>query len=246
MIMKDREFIWDQYTGEVRAMTPEVLESIRKADELYKEHRKRLKEKRKNGSFELVKDSTGKVFASPQPGAKITISNRQKKKQKQASQIKEEGAKPIPENFILSARSVFELNHPEKTKEFYAKISESGGIGFIAVALYRVQKYSMMAKTFPYRGKKGKRFISYAKKNYRIESLVETLIKYPDAGVTFGWGIDNKKSKNKWVLYVDLPNGQVSFHTPIGRLAGPDYAAGWCGVIGASERRIFELCDKLL
>lgn len=49
----------------------------------------------------------------------------------------------------------------------------------------------------------------------------------------------------RWVLYVDLPTGQVSFHAPE-RGAGPNYPGKWNGVRGVSGERIVCWCQSLI
>jgi len=60
-------------------------------------------------------------------------------------------------------------------------------------------------------------------------------------GIAYGWKRDPLAFTNPWVLYVDLPNGQVSFHSPA-RGEGPDYAGEW-DAMHASEERILAFCD---
>jgi hypothetical protein len=47
-----------------------------------------------------------------------------------------------------------------------------------------------------------------------------------------------------WVLYIDLPNGQASFHSK-DRFKGPDYLGQFDGAEGASEARICAFCDSV-
>ena len=58
-----------------------------------------------------------------------------------------------------------------------------------------------------------------------------------------GWGRDEAQTFNKWVLYVDLPEGQVSFHSPE-RYEGPDYPGQWDGR-RLSEERIISFCQRV-
>lgn len=46
------------------------------------------------------------------------------------------------------------------------------------------------------------------------------------------------------MLYVDLPNGQVSFHCPA-RLGGPNYPGEWDGQ-RASESKVIEFTDHVI
>lgn len=47
-------------------------------------------------------------------------------------------------------------------------------------------------------------------------------------GISWGWKTDPAQKDFPWVLYVDLPNGQASFHMGT-RGIGPDYAGEWDG-----------------
>jgi hypothetical protein len=49
---------------------------------------------------------------------------------------------------------------------------------------------------------------------------------------------------HQWVLYVDLPTGQVSFHTAA-RGVGPDYPGKWDGVRGTGAIRIIKWASSL-
>ena len=59
----------------------------------------------------------------------------------------------------------------------------------------------------------------------------------------WGWKRDPKTPGYEWVLYVDLPTGQCSFHSA-DRLNGPDYQGDWDG-IGMSQERICRYCDMV-
>jgi hypothetical protein len=61
----------------------------------------------------------------------------------------------------------------------------------------------------------------------------------------WGWEFDDRAKGYENVLYVELPTGQVSFHSPA-RGAGPDYEGDWDGVKGASAGRIVQWCARLL
>ena len=47
------------------------------------------------------------------------------------------------------------------------------------------------------------------------------------------------------ILYIDLPTGQVSFHSP-NRGEGPEYEGGWDGMVGASTTRIADAVKAAL
>ena len=52
-----------------------------------------------------------------------------------------------------------------------------------------------------------------------------------------GDGVYRRPRPPMWVLYLDLPTGQVSFHAPA-RGPGPDYPGEWDGQLGATPQRI--------
>ena len=63
------------------------------------------------------------------------------------------------------------------------------------------------------------------------------------AGINFGWRRDG--SRIPWVVYFDLPTGQVSFHIE-DRGEGPDYDKPWDGVQNASGTRITAAITELV
>lgn len=60
----------------------------------------------------------------------------------------------------------------------------------------------------------------------------------PDASVRFG-------ESASWVLYVDLPHGQVSFHSPT-RGRGPDYPGRWDGQRNVGDLRVLRFVEVVL
>jgi hypothetical protein len=70
-----------------------------------------------------------------------------------------------------------------------------------------------------------------------------TMLSDDNCGLTWGWGRDEKNQVARNVLYVELPQGQVSFHC-VHRHCGPDYPQGWDGE-EKSERRILEFCNAV-
>jgi hypothetical protein len=62
-------------------------------------------------------------------------------------------------------------------------------------------------------------------------------------GMLWGWKEDPRTPGFEWVLYVELPQGQVSFHAP-DRGPGPDFKGEWDG-LRASQDRIIGFCDMV-
>lgn len=134
------------------------------------------------------------------------------------------------------------------TKALLAKISRAGQRGKIAAELFRVQKASTRAKR--YRGGIRRsdgsydayRSLAYEKKGECIKRLCD-LLQVDSVGLTWGWGRDSMNLQAPNVLYVDLPQGQVSFHST-DRYLGHDYESEWDGSY-ASQRRIIDFCDAV-
>jgi hypothetical protein len=148
----------------------------------------------------------------------------------------------------ISVRSVYYGSDGARTRSLLRQLESLGLIGRIAAQLFRTQKYSSRAKS--YRGgirhASGKRTsyreLAYGGKEKALQGLSDVL-SLPGHGITWGWKEDPNQKHAKFVLYVDLPNGQVSFHSPL-RLNGPKYPSEWDGERG-SERRIIEFCQSL-
>jgi len=136
--------------------------------------------------------------------------------------------------------SVFEQNNGDVTKEYYAEMNAKGLPGQLAVALFRAQKRSTAAKK--YRGRKYKG-AAYDVKNWSMSEvcrILDTMSAFEMAPKR-GWKQDPKTVGYEWVLYVELPTGQCSFHSAQ-RLNGPDYTGDWDG-LALSIERICRYCD---
>lgn len=140
------------------------------------------------------------------------------------------------------AINIFEQNNGDTTKAYYAELSRLGPMGEIAVALFRCQKRSSAAKRY-----RGRRFKSaaYDVKNWSMGELCRLLAQHAAAlNLVYGWKRDPKQEFYPWVLYVELPQGQVSFHSE-NRGVGPNYVGEWDG-LRASQERILEFCDHVM
>lgn len=138
----------------------------------------------------------------------------------------------------MLAASVFNQNNGDVTKEYYAKLSTMGFKGMLAVALFRAQKRSTAAKN--YRGGRYRR-AAYDVKNWSLGEVCRVLAAWPNRP-EWGWKKDPNTPGFEWVLYVELPTGQCSFHAA-GRLDGPDFKGIWKPGAG-SESNILEFCDS--
>lgn len=141
----------------------------------------------------------------------------------------------------MKSIDIFRGNNGDVTKAWYAELQAKGFLGELAVALFRAQKRSTAAKR--YRGGRYRR-AAYDVKNWSLSEICRLLSR---GGHRFEWGWqrDPNTPGFEWVLYVDLPTGQVSFHSAE-RLGGPDYFGKWDGVRGASEPRILAFCDAAM
>lgn len=130
---------------------------------------------------------------------------------------------------------VFDGSDGAATTAMYDRLKAMGPAGDIAVNLLRAQKTSSRAKVYRGRGYRG---AAYDTKQWAMSNLAALLLQHgPALGIGWGWGEDDKQPVHKAVLYVDLPTGQVSFHTA-SRGDGPDYAGKWDGSTMQAGSRI--------
>jgi hypothetical protein len=130
-----------------------------------------------------------------------------------------------PSDIITASRdqiqAVFTGSNAPATRGLYKELEASGGTGVLAAYLLRAQKSSTRAKD--YRG--DYRDLAYGNKGDALHVL--SLLLQRQSALTWGWGTD-PGACCEHVLYVDLPTGQVSFHSPV-RGEGPNYAGKWSG-----------------
>jgi hypothetical protein len=149
----------------------------------------------------------------------------------------------------MRAREVFEGSDAEVTKAYYASLAKRGAAGDVAINLMRAQKYSTRAKRYRggIRGVGSFRSMAYATKTWAMENLCRCLsAQGKQLRIKFGWKPDPDcvfGERESWVVYVDLPHGQVSFHSPT-RLSSEDYAGEWDRE-HKSEERILAFCDSV-
>ena len=143
--------------------------------------------------------------------------------------------------------SVFQGSDSARTRKFLSHLEKQGQPGRIAAALFRAQKASSKAKLYSggiersNGGFSSFRTLSYEKKSQALKALCSLLL-VDSAGIEWGWGRDEENSRAPHVLYLELPTGQVRFHSAE-RLAGPDYPGNLDGE-RASEARIIAYCDQ--
>lgn len=144
--------------------------------------------------------------------------------------------------------AVYEGSDGDATKALYAELEQLGPSGIIAAFLLRAQKNSSRAKVYR---RRGNRDAAYDRKEWAIDQLVRTLRSHAGAcSIRWGWGADPEQPVHKAVLYVDLPTGQVSFHTQhrvtAQRGDGPDYPGEWDGIKGQSPDRVIRFATRVL
>jgi hypothetical protein len=149
---------------------------------------------------------------------------------------------------LLKARKVYDGSNGGQTRKFCCALEKTGQLGVIAAELFRIQKASARAKVYRggITGRYGSvtyRTLAYKKKGQCLSILCK-LLQADACGLTWGWAYDSKQQAAKCVLYVDLPLGQVSFHSS-DRFVGPNYPGKWDGE-HKSEQRILSFCDGVM
>lgn len=143
---------------------------------------------------------------------------------------------------LAEVLGIYQGSNGDATMELYARLAALGPIGKIAVNLFRAQKASERAKVY----RRGYARVAYDKKQWAIDNLCRALDAHAVAlGIEWGWGEDAKQPIHRFVLYVELPTGQVSFHTSA-RSAGPDHMHGWDERPGMGPERICRWAASLL
>lgn len=143
---------------------------------------------------------------------------------------------------MKTALEVFTQNNGDVTKTYYQELEKFGSLGHIACCLFRAQKRSSRAKD--YHGGRYRR-AAYDVKSWSMQELCKALAQ--QTSIAWGWKPDPSVpfgNEPSHVLYVDLPTGQVSFHSPE-RMVGPDYPGEWDGS-GKSADRIIQFCDHVV
>lgn len=146
----------------------------------------------------------------------------------------------------MNVIQIFEGSDGDLTKRLYAELESIGPVGQVAMNLFRAQKASTRAKVYRGGNLRGRYSDqAYAKKQWSMDNLCAILSLHADGlGIVWGWGQDLKQTYHNQVLYVELPNGQVSFHTSE-RGQGPDYGGTW-DRSGNSAGRILTFCQAVL
>ncbi len=155
---------------------------------------------------------------------------------------------PTREACIEHITAVFDGSNGDATKALYADLERRGPRGQVAMNLLRASKNSGRAKVYRggLPGKGSYRKMAYERKNWAMAQLATVLDRHAEGLlIVWGWGVDTSQPKHSDVLYVDLPTGQVSFHTE-GAGVGPAYLKPWDGVRGASVGRIIRWTAQIM
>ncbi len=161
-----------------------------------------------------------------------------------------EGFEPLVGYFMIRAADIYLGSDGEATKRYYAELEAIGPIGIVATNLFRAQKCSARAKVYRggIRGRGSYRSMAYDRKQWAMDNLCRALAEHSESlGIRYGWKRDEATvfgNRASWVLYLELPQGQVSFHSPT-RGEGPEFAGDWDGVRRSMER-ILQFCDEVL
>jgi hypothetical protein len=143
--------------------------------------------------------------------------------------------------------AIYDGSDGDATLALYKALETLGSIGHIAVNIFRAQKSSARAKV--YRGGNGRgryRGMAYDRKAWAMDNLDKALSEHAETlGISWGWGIDVSQPKHNVVLYVELPTGQVSFHTEA-RGKGPDFPGKWDGVRDVAPERVCRFVADVL
>jgi len=142
------------------------------------------------------------------------------------------------------AIDVYAASDGERTKALYDKLMTLGPRGLIALNLFRACKCSERAKV--YRGRRYKAD-AYDRKHRSMNNLCKELSAHAEStGIVWGWKVDptmSEDSPHRFVLYVEIPTGQISFHGPRGD--GPDYAGEWDQATKSGPDRICQWIGQL-
>lgn len=148
---------------------------------------------------------------------------------------------------LLVAR-IFHGSDGNATTALYKKLAEFGPAGDIAAHIFRAVKTSLRAKVYRggVAGEGSYKSMAYGRKEWSIEQMCKGLVDHGAAlGMVWGWAIDEEQPVHRHLLYVELPTGQISFHT-IARDAGPDFPGRWDGVRGAGPVRVCQWVVDLI
>lgn len=148
----------------------------------------------------------------------------------------------------MNVLEVFIGSDGDATRALYVALAQLGPTGEVALNLFRAKKASDRAKLYRggIRGQGSFKSMAYERKQWSMDNLCDILTTHSAAlHITWGWSDDDQQDFHKFVLYVDIPTGQVSFHSA-SRGKGPDYPGAWDGIPYATQGRVVKWCQQLL
>lgn len=137
------------------------------------------------------------------------------------------------------------------TKALYDHLATLGPAGELAANLMRASKTSERAKKYRGGNRRGSyRGQSYSTKQWALGNICRVLSKEAIAEVpSWGWGVDpalfRDGDPHYHVLYVEIPTGQVSFHTDA-RCEGPVYPGEWDRMRNQGADRVLRWVGRIL
>ena len=144
---------------------------------------------------------------------------------------------------VTEVLAAYSGSDADRTRALYAKLSALGPAGDVAINLLRSCKTSERAKIYRRSSSRG---AAYDTKGWAMVNLCSLLATHgPSLGIEWGWGPDDGTPGFPWVLYIDLPTGQISFHAR-SRGEGPPYDKAWDGVRGVSGQRACSWAAQVL
>lgn len=147
---------------------------------------------------------------------------------------------------IAEVIRTYQGSDAEATKALYAELEALGHMGLLATNVFRACKASERAKSYRGGDSKGRfRAQAYERKRWAMEKIVETLAKQTELGIPWGWQKDPEEKIFSWVLYIETPTGQISFHTGL-RGPGPTFPGVWDGLPRRAPDRVCRWAARLL
>jgi len=151
----------------------------------------------------------------------------------------------------MTPMEIYLASDGEATKALYARLEAAGPIGLVAMNLFRACKCSERAKVYRggQRGRGSYKSMAYDRKAWSMQNLAAILTTHGSAlGMSWGWKEDPATlfgERASWVLYIETPHGQCSFHSP-NRGAGPDYPGEWDQQRGMTVQRVIDFATAVL
>lgn len=150
---------------------------------------------------------------------------------------------------LAEITATYQGSDGEATKALYAELEALGPAGFIATNIFRACKASERAKVYRGSDRSGRgsyRAQAYERKRWAIENLTVALKEHAKAlELIWGWQKDPAEEIFPWVLYIDTPSGQISYHNGM-RGPGPDYPGAWDQIPGMAPSRVCRWAARLL